>query len=162
MYAVLCLVILVVSSSLPPPWTVAHEVPLSMGILQARILEWVAIAFSRGSSRPRDRRSPTLQVDSLPSELPGKPMNTGVGSPSRLQGIFLIQESNLYLLHCRQILYELSYQGSLMFSIECFNKKHSLSTKVVIYMVVGSASAEVKGMASVLLCRLRRKGWKNK
>ena len=28
------------------PWTVAHQAPLSMGI-QARILEWVAISFSR-------------------------------------------------------------------------------------------------------------------
>ena len=28
------------------PWTVAHQAPLSMGILQARILEWVAISFS--------------------------------------------------------------------------------------------------------------------
>ena len=37
------------------PWTVAHQVSLSMGILQARILEWVAIPFSRGSSQPRDR-----------------------------------------------------------------------------------------------------------
>ena len=36
------------------PWTVACQAPLSMGILQARILEWVAITFSRGSSRPRD------------------------------------------------------------------------------------------------------------
>ena len=35
-------------------WTVAHQDPLSMGILQARILEWVAISFSRGSSQPRD------------------------------------------------------------------------------------------------------------
>ena len=35
------------------PWTVAHQAPPS--ILQARILEWVAISFSRGSSRPRDR-----------------------------------------------------------------------------------------------------------
>ena len=35
------------------PWTVAHEVPLSMGILQARILEWVAMPSSRGSSQPR-------------------------------------------------------------------------------------------------------------
>ena len=44
------------------------------GILQARILEWVAFLFSRGSSQPRDRtRSPTLQVDSLPAEPPGKP-----------------------------------------------------------------------------------------
>jgi len=31
-------------------WTVAHQAPLSMGILQARKLEWVAISSSRGSS----------------------------------------------------------------------------------------------------------------
>ena len=37
------------------PWTVAHEAPLSMGLLQARILEWVVILSSRGSSQPRDR-----------------------------------------------------------------------------------------------------------
>ena len=37
------------------PWTVAHQAPLSMGILQARILEWVVILSSRGSSQPRDR-----------------------------------------------------------------------------------------------------------
>ena len=36
------------------PWTVAHQAPLSMGILQARILEWIAIPFSRGYSQPRD------------------------------------------------------------------------------------------------------------
>ena len=38
--------------------------------------------------------------------------NTGVGSLSLLQGIFPTQESNQGLLHCRQILYQLSYQGS--------------------------------------------------
>ena len=38
-------------------------------------------------------RSPTLQVDSLPFEPPGKPKNTGMGSLSLLQGIFLTQES---------------------------------------------------------------------
>ena len=31
-------------------WAAACQVPLSMGILQARILEWVAIFFSRGTS----------------------------------------------------------------------------------------------------------------
>ena len=36
------------------PWTVAHQAPLFMGILQARILEWVAMPSSRGSSQPRD------------------------------------------------------------------------------------------------------------
>ena len=38
--------------------------------------------------------------------------NTGEGSHSLLQGIFLTQGSNLGLLHCRQILYCLSHQGS--------------------------------------------------
>ena len=36
-------------------WTVALQAPLSHGILQARILEWVAVSFSIGSSWPRDR-----------------------------------------------------------------------------------------------------------
>ena len=44
----------VVSSSLQPLWTVARQAPLSMGILQARILEWVAERFSKGSSQLRD------------------------------------------------------------------------------------------------------------
>ena len=34
---------------------VAFQAPLSMGLLQARMLEWVAIPFSRGSSQPRVR-----------------------------------------------------------------------------------------------------------
>ena len=57
------------------PWTVAHQAPLSLGILQARTLEWVA-------------------------QLP------------LLQGIFPTQGLKPDLLHCRQILYHLSYQGS--------------------------------------------------
>ena len=36
-------------------WTVAHQAPLSMGMLQARILEWVAMLSSKGSSQPRYR-----------------------------------------------------------------------------------------------------------
>ena len=35
-------------------WTLAHQALLSMGILQARILEWAAMHSSRGSSQPRD------------------------------------------------------------------------------------------------------------
>ena len=37
------------------PWTVAPHVPLSMGILKAGILKWVAMPSSRGSSLPRDQ-----------------------------------------------------------------------------------------------------------
>ena len=57
-------------------------------------------------------RSPTLWADSLPAEPPGKPKNTGVGSLFLLHQIFPTQESNWDLLHCRWILYQLSYQGS--------------------------------------------------
>ena len=59
------------------------------GILQARILEWVAVPFSRDLPNPGIQpRSPTLQADSLPTEPPGKPKNTGVGNLSLLQQIF--------------------------------------------------------------------------
>ena len=64
------------------------------------------------SQRLNPGRSPSLQDDSLPSEPPGKPKNTGLGSLSLLQGIFPIQESNCGILHCRWILYQLSYQGN--------------------------------------------------
>ena len=49
-----------------PPGSSVH------GILQARILEWVAIPFSKGSFLGIKLRSPALQVDSLPSEPLGK------------------------------------------------------------------------------------------
>ena len=57
------------------------------GILQARILEWKPFPSPGDLPNPRIKpRSPTLQADSLPAELPGKPKNTGVGSLSLLQG----------------------------------------------------------------------------
>ena len=62
------------------------------GILQSRILEWVAIPFSRGFPNPGiEPKSPALQADSLPSEPPGKAKNTGVGNLSFLQWIFPTQ-----------------------------------------------------------------------
>ena len=51
-----------------PPGSSAH------GILQAGILAWVAISFSRGLPDPGIKPgSPALRADSLPFELPGKP-----------------------------------------------------------------------------------------
>ena len=44
----------VTSDPFATPWTIAHQAPLSIGILQARIVEWVAMPSSRGSSQPRD------------------------------------------------------------------------------------------------------------
>ena len=51
------------------------------GILQARVLEWGAISFSRDLPNPGiEPGSPALQADSLPSEPPGKP-NIGALKP---------------------------------------------------------------------------------
>ena len=81
------------------------------GILQARIQEWVAL--SQGLN-------PGLQADSLPTEPQGKSKNTEMGSLSFRQAIFPTQESNPGLLHRTQILYQLSYQGSLNMLQVCF------------------------------------------
>ena len=66
------------------------------------------------SLRPRELG---LSRHLCPWDSPGK--NTGVGSQSLHQGIFLTQGSNLGLPQesCGQILYRLSYQGSLIYSI---------------------------------------------
>ena len=114
-------------STLPPgkvkvaPYTV-H------GILQARTLEWVAFPFSRGSSQPRDwTQISHIGADSLPAEPQGKPKNTVVGSLSLLQWIFLAQESNWGLLHCKWILYQLNYhQGSPLLAFFFFGNIYLL------------------------------------
>ena len=68
--------------------------------------------FPSPGDLPNPGIEPALQVDSLPAEPQGKSKNTGVGSLSLLQPIFLTHESNRGLLHYRQILYQLSYEGS--------------------------------------------------
>ena len=56
------------------PWTVARQAPLSMGLLQARIREWVAMPSSRGSSGPRDRICVSCTAGRFfTAEPPGKP-----------------------------------------------------------------------------------------
>ena len=89
-----------------PPSSSVH------GILQARILEWVVMPSFRGSSQPKDQTQVSRLTSGffLLSEPPGKPKNTGVGNLSFLQEIFTTQELNQGLLHCRQILCQLSLQ----------------------------------------------------
>ena len=107
------------------------------GILQARILEQEAFPFSRGPSQPRD----WIQVSGIAGRFftswaTREAQEYWVGSLSFLQGIFPTQESNWGLLHCRQILYQLSYQGSPKIEFNCFPKKEvSLFTvKILIYI----------------------------
>ena len=74
---VLCCAVLshsVVPDSFEIPWNAARQAPLSIGILQAKVLEWVALPFSRRSSQLRDQ----IQVSHIAGRLltyshPGKP-----------------------------------------------------------------------------------------
>ena len=109
------------------------------GVFQARILEWFAISFSRGFSQSRDWTrisytagrlftvwatrearsesescsdlSGSLRLHGLYSPWDSPGQNTEVGSFSFLQGIFPTQGLKPVLLHCRQILYQLSHKG---------------------------------------------------
>ena len=99
------------------PWIIQ-----SMEFSQARILEGVTYPFSRGSSQPRDWTQVSINAGRfLPAEPQGKPKNTAVGSLSLLQQIFPTQELNWGLLHCRWILYQLSYQGRPIHKIKYTN-----------------------------------------
>ena len=74
---------------------------------------WNGLLFSSPGALPNpgiEPGAPALQVDSLPSEPRGNPKNTGVGSLSLLQGIFLTQGLNQGLLYCWRILYQLRYR----------------------------------------------------
>ena len=102
------------------PETAAHQAPLSLRF--SRQEHWSGLPFpstmhesekwkwSR-SVMSNSYRSHGLQPTRLlrPWDFPDK--SIGVGSLSLLQWIFLTQESNWGLSHCRQILYQLSYTG---------------------------------------------------
>ena len=76
---------------------------MSMGTLAFILLQW---------SKSHSVVSDSLQPHVLYNQWNSPGQNTGVGSLSLLQGIFPTQESNRGLLHCRRILYQLSYEGS--------------------------------------------------
>ena len=66
--------------TLATPWTVACQAPLSMGF--SRQEYWSGVPFpSSGELRNPgiEPRSPTLQADSLPADLPGEPLVTTYG-----------------------------------------------------------------------------------
>ena len=103
-----------------PPGSFMH------GIIQARLLEWVAISYPgdlpNSGGRKKRKWSHSVVSNSLrphgllptrllrPWDFPGK--STGVGCSFHPQGIFPTQELNPGFLHCRQILYWLSYEGN--------------------------------------------------
>ena len=82
--------------------TVARQASLSMRILQARILEWVAMTSSRRSSWPRGWTQ-VSHIAFFTIWTTKEAQEYWSGSLSLLQGIFLTQELHWCLLPCRQI-----------------------------------------------------------
>ena len=72
-----------VMSNSVAPWTVARQAPLSMGIFQARILEWVTVPSSRGSSQSRDRIPAWAGRFFTTSTTGQKCLNGDLGNPVR-------------------------------------------------------------------------------
>ena len=96
------------------PWTVAHQAPLSMGFYRQEYRSGFPCLPPGDLPNPSiEPRFPAWWADSLPSEPPGKPKNTGMGSLSLLQGNLATQQSNQSLLHCSLILDQLSHPASL-------------------------------------------------
>ena len=86
-----------------------------------------------------------------PWNSPGQ--SPGVGSVSLLQGSFPIQESNWDLLHCRQILYQLSYQGSLMLLNTHVKQKQTILLSLVksLYTLLSDVIISIVGPRHLLL-----------
>ena len=87
------------------PWS--REIPHASGQLSPCAVLCLVTQSGLTLCDPMDCSPPGSSVY---GDSPGK--NTGVGCHFLLQGIVPTQESNPGLLHCRQILYQLSYQGS--------------------------------------------------
>ena len=80
--------------------TVAYQAPPSKEFSMQE--SWSGLPFPSPEDLPSPAvkpRSPALQAAALPSEPPGKLLDTGVGSYSLLQGIFPTQGLNPHLLH---------------------------------------------------------------
>ena len=74
--------------------------------------KWGHVVWKESEKMKATQLCPTLQSHGLCSPWNSPGQNTGVGSRSLLQGIFPTHGLNPGLLHCRQILYQLSHQGS--------------------------------------------------
>ena len=123
------------------------------GILQARILEWVALPFSRGSFQPRDRTQvsgiagrfftswATREAQNSPWNSPSQ--NTGVGRLALLQRIFPTQELNRGLPDSRRILYQPSNLRLIHYILI---KYHKLVFHLIIYISPKSLTVLINKM----------------
>ena len=90
----------------------------------------VVMPSSRGPNPGIESRSPTLKAESLPSEPPGKPKNTGVSSLSLLQGIFPTRNRTC-ITGKPNFLY-----SSLIIKLHCFSPQNFAEDKRAYHLAV--------------------------
>ena len=90
------------------PWTIQ-----SMEFSRPEYWEWVAFPFSRGFSQSRNQTGVSCIAGGFFTSWVTREAQDGVGGLSLLQQIFLTQEMNWGLLHCRCILYQLAIRQEL-------------------------------------------------
>ena len=96
-----------------------NKVPIYDTVMN-KLITWLTCPSS-SESENSSVMSNSLRPHWLYSPWNSSGQNTGVGSLSLLQGNFPTQESNRGLLHCRRILYQLSYQGrDHQFTTKCY------------------------------------------
>ena len=95
------------------------------GEIEVKPKRGLSYAEKKSASESRSAVSNSLRHHGLYSPWNSPGQNTGVGSLSLLQGIFPTQGSNLGLLHCRRILYQLSYWGSCCYQVKTHLAKDS-------------------------------------
>ena len=120
------------------------------GILQGRILEWIAFSFSRGSSQPIEPRSASLQADSLLFKPPGKPIYLYVSTIDIVSSIDIVSPIDIAPQFFSQnsleviFLYFLSILNFsvciLLIIIALFSESHTLS------LIVESTDEFIKGV----------------
>ena len=131
------------------PLTVTHKALCPCGFSRQKYWSGLPCPLPGHLPNPGIKpRSASLQVDSFPSNPPGKPKNTGVGNLFLLQGIFPTQESNWHLLHCRHILYQLTYQGSPISMCLCVY----IYIYIYIYIIWISSLMKFNGSSYIFIC----------
>ena len=127
------------------PWTVTRQAHLSIEILEGRILECVAMSSSRESSQPSDQTQDSCLAGELFTIwITRKAQEYWSRWPMPSLGFFPTQESNWSLPHCRQILSQLSYQGTPLVSIsqsksQYLVEKELINLKMSHHMCEGAA-----------------------
>ena len=147
-------------------WTIACQAPLSMQILQARILEWVALSSSRGSSQPRDRTQVSHIAGRFFTSWATKETHLQIARQDESQAAIKIARKNINSLRCaddttlmaeseeelKSLLLRVKGErekAGLKFNIQ--KKKRKKETKIMVYSPITSWQTDGKTIETVTL-----------